>query len=82
MWEADSGDDLWNAKEASTDAAFVGSDMVLTGPSLRGATDGLLIAELDGGGVVAASPDGKFAFTAGEGPGSGTVWYLPALVGR
>ena len=82
MWEADSGDDLWKAEEASTDAAFVGSDMVLTGPSLRRAADGLLIAELDGGGAVAASPDGKFAFTAGEGRGSGTVWYLPALVGR
>jgi hypothetical protein len=82
MWDADSGDDLWKAEEASTDAAFVGSDMVLTGPGLRRAADGLLVAELNGGGTVAASPDGRFAFTAGEGPGSGTVWYLPALVGR
>lgn len=82
MWEADSGDDLWQVKEKSTGVAFTGSGLVVTGPSLRDVATGSVVAELGGAGAVAASPDGRFAFTTGEEAGSGVLWYLPALGGR
>lgn len=85
MWEAGSGEELWRAEEESTDAAFVGSGLVITGPALHDAASGTVIADLGGAGAVAVSPDGRFAFTTGREeaerePGSGILWYLPALV--
>lgn len=80
LWGALSGNLIWEVEEPCTSLAFVGAGALLTGPSLRAVTDGRPVADLEGAGPVAASPDGKWAFTC-EGNG-GILWYLPALIGK
>jgi len=79
LWGGLSGNLIWEVEEPSTSLAFVGSDAVITGPSLRMAVDGRVAAELGGSGPVAVSQDGKWAFTGGD-ENEGILWYLPALM--
>jgi hypothetical protein len=79
---ASTGSVVWTARETCAGLAFAGRDFVVTGPALLRARDGARAAGLSAApgsdrGVVAASPDGRFALTA-----SGTdavLWYVPAL---
>ena len=78
MWASRTGESLWEVEEEATHLAFVGHDMLVTGPSLRSAKDGDVLHELGGRGPVAASPDGKFLLTGYE-EDVAKLWYLPAL---
>lgn len=81
LWNASSGNKLWKAEDSSAGIAFASDEAILTGTGLRSVGKGGLIVKLGGGGPVAASRDGVFAFTSDEG-GKGTLWYLPALLWR
>jgi WD40 repeat protein len=81
LWNAATGSEVWRAPVSSSSVAFAGSGVLVTGPALLSATDGREAAELAGEGPAAASPDGRFAFTAAPG-NEGSLWYLPALLGR
>lgn len=81
LWSAATGERLWQVEEKTESVAFAGDRMLLTGPSLRLVAGGRAVAELGGTGAAAASPDGRYAFTAGEGDRA-TLWYLPALLAK
>jgi len=86
LWNAASGKRAWEVEDPSVAVAFASNVAVLTGTALRSASKGRLITKLvtekcPGGGPVAASRDGQFAFTSDR-EGTGTLWYLPALLWR
>jgi hypothetical protein len=81
VWNATTGARVWKVEDASANVAFATDSAVLTGAGLRAVEDGRLVAKLGGGGPVAASPDGVFAFTSDAG-GRSKLWYLPALLWR
>ncbi len=86
LWNAASGKRAWEVEDPSVAVAFASNVAVLTGTALRSVSKGKLITKLvtekcPGGGPVAASRDGQFAFTSDR-EGTGTLWYLPALLWR
>jgi WD40 repeat protein len=80
-WGTGAGGLVWEADEEASCLAFTPSDALVTGPSLRSGSSGSVIAALGERGPAAASPDGRFVFTAGP-RGEGALWYVPALLAK
>jgi len=81
VWNAATGAKAWGVEDPSANVVFAADSAVLTGTGLRDVRGGRMMARLGGGGAVAASPDGVFAFTSDD-EGKGKLWYLPALLWR